>query len=415
MSCTAPFEALAYATEDLDMYIYKEAHADSIWLNLIKSDTYPLNVGTERTVFGVGKTEPTAGDGSWTLVDIAAGATESVIDSVAELCEDNWTDVEWGFYSRVYNPEKSQLRGPVVCREDLLFSHNPLGFFQLYMHEIMIRSKREWERNFEFHHVELSRKAIATSNFETTQYAQTALTGMTCPTCELTQEMLESVALRLMDDGATNPDENGFFTWGNAGPVFSLYIGAQQSARLLRQNADLREDYRHVYSGAGAEGSPLTKRLAASRTIGNFRHIINQKPRRYTCSGGNFTLVQPYINATDEAGGSVQANNPAWWSAPYEGTDVLSTDLFVSEKVPPAPRASGIPFNHKTYMGEWDFVTGAYKWDTDCPDPNENKGRHFGNFMHAPRPNPLGIFKYGWHIIWKRCIGASFECTTCSS
>lgn len=413
MPCTDPFEAIPYALEDLDDYIYKEAHRRSIWLNLIPTAEYPRNVGTERTVFGVGKTEPTTGDGSWTKVDLAETDTAN-IDSVAELCTDNWTDVEWGFYSRVYNPEKAQLRGPVICREDLLFSHNPAGFFQLYMHELMVRSKREWERNYEFHHIELSRKAIATSSFETTQYAQTGLTGMTCPTCELTQEMLESVALRLINDGATNPDENGFMSWGPAGPLFSLYIGAQQSARLLRQNADLREDYRHADSGKG-DDAQLIKRIGATRVIGNFRHIINQIPRRYTCAGGDFTLVQPFVNATGEAAGNVQADNPSWWTAPYEGTDVLSTELFVSEKVQPARSLAGIPFNHKTYMGNWDFITGAYKWDTDCPDPNENKGRHFANFMHAPRPNPLGIFKYGWHLIWRRCVGASFECTTCSS
>lgn len=414
MSCTDPFDALRYAVEDLDDYVYKEAHRASVWLNLIPRGTYPRNVGTTRSVFGVGKTEPVSGDGSWTKIVLTEDGTAN-IDSVAELCTDNWTDVEWGFYERTYNPERSQLRGPVVCREDLLFSHSPEGFFPLYMHELMIRSKREWERNYEFHHIELSRKAIAVSQFETFQYAQTELTGMTCPQCELTQEMLESVALRLMNDGATNPDENGFMSWGPAGPIFSLSIGAQQSARILRQNAELREDYRQAYSGAKDGDNPLIARIGAARVIGNFRHIINQIPRRYTCSGGNFTLVQPFINATDETKGNVQADNPAWWTAPYEAADVLSTELFTSEIVPPARNISGIPFNHKTYMGNWDFITGAYKWDTDCPDPNENKGRHFANFMHAPKPNPLGIFKYGWHIIFKRCTGVVFECTTCSS
>ncbi len=415
MACTNPFEAFDYATEDLTLHISQWASYMSIWLNLIPRETYPLNVGTIRTVYATGDIEPITGTGAWAPIDMsnALGTVGDAMDTVAELCTDNWTDEEWGYYAQTYGPEISQLRGPVVCRKDLLFSHAPADFMGPYMRKLVIRAQREWERNLSFHHRRLSIKAIATDDFDSNWYRQEAMTGMVCPECELTQEMLEAIAARLIEDGATNPDGQGFISWEESGPIFSLYIGMTQSQRILRQNSDLRQDYRF------ADPSTLIARIGATRVIGNFRHIINQRPRRYSCEGGNFTEVQPYIDgAGDDAPtkGTAQVINPDWRTAEYEGADVLSPELFTSEVVPPVNSIVGNAFDPMAnYMGDWKWVVGAYKWDTDCPDPNHDRARHFAEFIHAPRPNPAARFRYGWHIIFRRCVGASFECSTCSS
>jgi hypothetical protein len=414
MSCTSVFDAFRYATEDLDQDVARTASYRSIWLNLIPRGTYPKNVGTNRSVFAIGNVEPTSGTGAWTPIDLSnqLGATGDAMDTPNEICTNNWTDVEYGFNEATYGPEISQLRGPVICKKDLLFSHDPDTFLAGYIEEIAKRAKREWERNLQFHHVALSRKASAIADFEGSFHDQTALTGLDCPTGELTQEMLEIVAQYLNEDGATTPDSNGFITWEDAGPIFSLYIGMSQSQRILRQNAELRQDYRW------ADPQNLIARIGAKRVIGNFRHIINQRPQRYTCSGGTFTEVQPYVNgsgATAPTKGTVQVINPAWRAAPYEAADVLSPLLFTSEVVPPTNAAGGVAFNPTNYMGEWEFVTGAFKWDSACEDPLEDRGRHYAEFIAAAKPNLAARFKYGYKIFYKRCIGNDVEITTCSS
>lgn len=426
MAACDVFDALRYATESLDTHIYRAASYRSIWLNLIQRSTYPLNVGTYRTVFAIGNTEPTTDTGaSWTKLDLSQAGAPRIntgMDTPTEFCTNSWNDVVYGMKEMTYGPEQQQLRGPVICKKDLLFSHEPDAFLRGYMEEITKRAKREWELNYAYHHRRLSMKAIATTDFEANWKEQEdlgATNALPAATCELSQEMLEKVAQRLIEDGATNPDSNGFITWQESGPVFSLYIGMDQSARLLRQNADLREDYRF------ADPNLIIARIGASRVIGNFRHIINQRPKRYTWAGNAYTEVQPYI---DQAGtkGTYQIINPAWRSAPYEGADVLSPELYVSEVVPPKNSAGGISFKPTSYMGEWSFVAGAYKWNdttddnsagvANCKtDPQDQKGRHFAEFIHAPKPNPWAVFKYGWHIIYKRCVANQVECTTCSS
>lgn len=419
MPCTDVFAALRYATEDLDEQVSRTASYRSVWLNLIPSGAYPKNVGTNRSVFAIGNVEPTSGSGSWRAIDLSnqLGTAGDALDTANELCTNNWTDVEWGYFETTYGPEISQLRGPVICRKDLDFSHDPAEFIGSYVQEISKRAKREWELWLQYNHIRLSRKAIATPSFDGTFVDTVGVPEAMgdigdCASCELTQEMLETVAQYLMEDGATTPDSNGFISWEDAGPIFSLYIGMAQSQRILRQNSELRQDYRY------GDPESLIARIGANRIIGNFRHIINQRPRRYTCSGGTYTLVQPYITATAALApnkGTAQIINPAWRAAPYEGADILSTMLFTKEVVAPTNQADGVRFNPTNYMGEWDFVTGAYKWDTACEDPLEDRGRHYAQFVAAAKPNIAGRSRYGYHILYKRCVGASFECTTCSS
>ena len=138
--------------------------------------------------------------------------------------------------------------------------------------------------------------------------------------------MLEMIAERLYDDGATTPDSNGYITWEPNGFIWTLYIGMRQSQRILRQNSELRQDYRFAYEGGG-ENTPVIKRLGASKVVGNFRHVINQRPRRYTCVNNTFTLVPRFIDAAGPDAptkGNAQIINPAWRTAPYEGADILS-------------------------------------------------------------------------------------------
>lgn len=422
MACD-PLDALRYATEDLDEQVSRAASYRSIELNLIPSGVYPKGVGTNRSVFGIGNVEPTAGSGKWAPIDLSnqLGEAGDALDTPAEICTNDWTDVEWGYFESTYGPEISQLRGPVVCKKQLDFAHDVDTFMTAYVEEIAKRAKREWERWLRYWHIALSRKVIAVPDFEgsfSTTPGNTVgvpedLGDMgDCPSCELTQEMLEMVAQYLMEDGATTPDSNGFISWEDAGPIFSLNIGMNQSQRILRQNAELRQDYRW------ADPQNLIARLGANRVIGNFRHIINQRPRRYTCSGGTFTLVQPYIDAAGPAApnkGTAQIINPSWRSAPYEAADVLSPHLFTKEVVMPTQSVAGNSLGGENYMGTWQWVRGAYKWDTTCDDPLEEQARHYGEFVAAAKPNISARFKYAYHIIYKRCVGNNVECTTCSS
>lgn len=405
MACLDVFDAFRVATEDLDQRIFRTASYRSIWMNIAQRGTYELGQGVTHSVFAIGNVEPT-GLETWQAVTLATGTGQGA-------CANNWNDVEWGFDEDTYSPETFQLRGPVVCRKELLYSHDVDSFLRGYVEEITKRAKRTWELKYEAIHIALSRKAIATADFEDSFADQAALTGLDQATGELTQEMLEIIAQYLIEDGATTPDSNGYITFGDSGPIFSLHVGMQTSMRLLRQNEGLRQDYRW------ADPQTLIARLGANRIIGNFRHVINQRPRRYTFSGGTYTYVAPYITAVggeDATKGTKQIINPSWRTAPYEGADVLAPHLFTSLVPPQLNSAGGVSFPPASYMGEWKFVTGpdAHGANT-CDDPLHHTGRHFAEFIQAAKPDITARFHHGYHIIYRRCLGTDVEISTCSS
>jgi len=213
--------------------------------------------------------------------------------------------------------------------------------------------------------------------------------------------MLDVAAATLIRNGATNPDSSGFISYSSDGPVFPLYIGLEASQRIAQNNPAFRDDLRYADQGSGA-GAELLKRIGANRVIKNFRHVPNLFPPRYTYAGGKYTLVQPFTSANGTKG-TVFSVNPSWTTAPFEAAFIVTPYVFKSHIVRPVNRVGDLSWMPTNYMGEWQWVTGAYKLDVDCADPLEKKGQHYAEFIHAPEP----IFtNQGMTIIFRRCTGA---------
>lgn len=415
MACTL-VDKFRYATEHLDQHIYEQTQYKSIWLNLIPRGTCTMGAGTHFSVFGTAQLEPTDDSGEWQPIDLSnqEGSGADSYDTPTEVCTNHWTDVAYGHIEETYHPEGSKLRGPVVCADELEFAHNVGAFLDSYQAKMQIRAQRQWENNYAYHHRRLSRKAEIIADFESSFLDQEGLTGMNGATGELTQEALEIIAQYLIEDDTLQPDTQGFTSLGEDGPIFSMYIGMSQSQRILRQNSDLRQDYRF------GDPNTLLSRIGATKVIGNFRHVINLRPARYTFSNGTYTRVNTFEDNGSVTVGTGQKTATAWREAPYEGMDILCPALFTSEIVPPTNSSGGnTKFDPVSYMGEWELVVGAYKWAEDstagCDDPLGRKCRHYAVFKHAVRHNPLLKWKGGWHVIYKRCLGNEIELTTCSS
>lgn len=400
MACTNVFDAFAVATEDLDQEVFKRASHLNFWLNLIQRGEYPQGVGLTRTVFTAGRQEPNDDTETWAAITLADGSN-------AGACATTYNDAAFGYNATTYSPEQYGLKGPVICKDDLIFSHNVEEFLRIYLNAISIRARRSWENRYEELYIAFSSKAICDNTF--TVGAAGATLTQDIATSALTQEMLDAVAVTLIQRGATEPDNQGWINLGEAGPVFPIYIGLEMSNQLATNNADLRSDIRAADTGAG-KGAMLMQRLGANREIKNFRHVPRIFPPRYTYNGTTYTRVNTF---EDTAGtkGTVSTVTAAYLAAPYEAAIVASPWVFKSEIVRPVNSAASLTWSPTNTMGEWQFVVGAEKWDTDCPDPLQKYGRHYAEFKHAPKP----LFpEYGVTIIYKRCPLNSFTTVYCT-
>lgn len=416
MACPNVFDAFAVATESLAQDVYKRASYRSMWLNMIERGEYPQGTGLTQTSFLTTSIEPVSAE-QWSAITLATGSNGGA-------CDVTYSEVPVGFNTQTWSPERFALKGPVLCKDDLTFDHRVEAFLRVYLEKLSIRAQRTWETRYQNLYAKYALKAVADSSFTTVStipsgvnelpWVQSGSTGQALnqATSELTQEMLDSAAATLIQNGATNPDSSGFISYSSDGPVFPLYIGLEASQRIAQNNSQFRDDLRYAEMGQG-DGANLLKRIGANRVIKNFRHVPNLFPPRFTYNSGTgkYTLVQPFTSSSGTKG-TVFDVNPSWTTAPYEAAFIVTPYVFKSHIVRPVNRVGDLSWMPTNYMGEWQWVTGGYKLadSTDCPDPLEKKGQHYAEFIHGPEP----VFtNQGYTIIFRRCTG-SFSQIICS-
>lgn len=392
MACPTATDLLPLATEFLSDNIYKRAYPRSVMMNLVPRTEFIKNKGVTQTSFQMGRSMPTSDEESWTA--ITAGAVPS------SICSNSFSDVNVGYNASTFSPERLQLQGEVVCQDTLMFEHNPDQFWAGYLNAITKNSKQRLENNLLKHYMLQSDKAVATAAYP--QYSQTTFTGMAAATSELVQEMLDQTAIELNQDGADEPNSDGFLTLGDSGPIYTLMIGQKASFRLFKNNAELRQDIRFATQGQGEE-APLLKRMGAARVLGSFRHLVTLFPPRYTFAGGAYTRVNTWEMVAGTKGVIARVTN-AWKTAPYEAAVVINPWVIKEHIVRPTNQVANMKWGPQNYMGDWKWVTGGRNIQSngDCLDPMQKLGRHFAEYDHAIET----IFPaFGRVIIFARCEG----------
>lgn len=409
--CDTPLDAFRIATEYLPNDIYKRASWRDIAMNLVPRGMFTRGKGITHSVFTVGRSFPTTDLPDFEQIELTEGA-------LVDPCSTTYQDVPVGLNEDTYGPEKFGWKGPVICQDKLIYEHNTDAFLMAYIQAITKNTIQTINNRLFAIYDHYVPKFIANETAEnevggTGHPPQDPLAGLTLAEseCELTQEMLDSIAAELNEEGATEPNSNGWITLGDDGPAYPLQIGQLASKRIQLNNAELREDYRQAYSTDSSLANPFLKRIGATRVIGNFRHVINLFPPRYTYAGGTYVRVPTWIMPAGTKG-QVGTINPAWRTAPFEGARVLSPWVFHDEIVQPVNSSAGISFPYKTYMGDWKFIVGGNNIaTTHCFDPLGKYGAHFAEYHHAAKP----IFPiFGRLIIFRRCALGTFECPTCS-
>lgn len=402
MACLSAFEGLRVATENLPNTIYKKASWRSPWLNLIEKGAFPKNAGVNQTTFVIGNSEPTSNAEGWVSVTLNSN---QVLKGGSAACSSSYTDVDVGYNEVTYAPKQFGLAGPVICREALAFSHNPAQFIGQYINEITKRAKRTWELEFRTTFISLATKAIARiGSVEilqgTTTFPQLASNS------QLTWDQLDEVAQNLIQDGATDANED-MVELGPDGPLFPMIIGLQAKQRLFTNVSEKRLDVRQMQEGMNDRGL-LFRRLGATDTHKNFRMIPDVLPPRFSFTAGvGYSEVNTWEMVAGTHGTVAQLTSE-YKNAQYEGAIVFHPLVFKAEYV--APDGAGLDWSPLNYMGEWVWKTGNEISTSYCFDPLKKYGRHFAEFMYAPNP----IFRnYGYTIIFKRCPNdiASAICT----
>lgn len=457
MACLAPFDVLRLRVEDLGPTLYVRASWKDPWLNLVNRDVWPEGAGLDRSAFTIGRSEPSTDEETWAAIAVSSGGT------FTGSCGVTYNQTYVGHLEVHYKPENFGLVGPLICQDDLTLHWNSSDFWEKYFQSLEKRNVKSIVNRLANIYMNYVPKWSCTTGFNTPLAGTFNLTQPPAssvdlngdasaalkvpqPTCTLTQDFLDLIALNLSEEGADDPNTNGWITQGPEGPIFPLMIGQEASNKILLNNSELRRDYRSAFEAFG-DANPVIARLGASRVIKNFRHMITRFPPRwayvpngvtvelvpatgttppvdYTNSSGSarFKRVPTWLQSTsssDVTKGQAAVVNPNWRNASIaniEGAIVWNPWVFTEEVLRPVNAAPGMKWKHQDYFGEWQFVTGndALIGFPDCPagtqDPTHKLGRHVAEYRHGNKP----IYpQYGALITFLRCV-SDFDCVACS-
>lgn len=417
MACENPFDIFQQHQEDFLEEVYKVPSPNTFFPDLIPRADYKHGAGLTRSVFTMGTSLPTSNNPDFESVAFEEGETHT------GTCATTYNQVEVGYYKRDYSPEKFGWKGPVICSDDLIYSWQVEGFIPSYIEQLSVNSK--WTVHFRYKSIYdhlVPKAVVAPSGADTVDFADggTGAPGqfpdltLAESEGELTQDVLDEIALRLGYAGAdSDPHSTEWIAYGNEGPLYTLDIDAHLSQQIFKNNAERRSDLRFAWEGA-KDMSPLLRRLMSARQLGNFRHVPNLFPTRYTYANGAYTEVDTWEVDSSATKGSPTKLKPtdAWLNATHVGTRVLSPNVFTSEIVRPVNSAGGLSWPAKSYMGEWIFKVGGNNiGETHCLDPFEKLGKHFAEFAHAPRPVKPN---HGFLIISQICP-TEFEKVSCGT
>jgi hypothetical protein len=394
MACANVFDAFRYATEALGEEICRLACFHSVVLDVVPRGVFPKHSGLNASVFTVRPNEPVDENRPGDTIVLADGSN-------AGVCNYSFKDLSIGFDEVTYGPRRLQWRGPLFCKDDAYFAHAPDEFLSAYVEEMTNYVQMDIENHLLYWYMRMVPIYVANANFGITPPPAPSAT-LTAPvaTSELTMDMLDRLAMQLVTNRAS-PDDKRYVELGGMGPLYTLYVGAEASQRILRSNADFRMDIRY------SDPTLLLNRLGANQAVKNWKFLIWTLPYRFTHDGTKYINVPRFVSSAATKGTKTDVN-PNWinpTTAPYEVAIVLSPEVMKSELIIPDSRVDGVTWPTTNYMGNWNWVTGpeaVAMTDGDaCYDPLRKRGRHIAEYLHALRPGCNT--KAGAIIFHKRC------------
>lgn len=210
------------------------------------------------------------------------------------------------------------------------------------------------------------------------------------PTSRLLNGTLEQVYIRLIQDGAYL-DEGAIGRGMNDQPIFQLFTDATSSRDLIRQDPELRMDFRY------ADPDRLINPLGTPYSYNGYKHVWLKYPPRYEIVGGAYVRVYPFTAPTATTKGWKREVNAAYLYATYQTSFIFIPKVFTClYERPKTNPGGGVKFNYASHMGEFTFRVIE---DKAC-NPRGELG--FFDALYASASEPGNTY-LGWAIMHLNC------------
>lgn len=310
-------------------------------------------------------------------------------DGSADACEMTPELLEFGQTERSMQMQKRNIQTQEFCVEDLRNDFQIAKVAEGIDKNLTYATQYVWESRDRREYIRLSDHKVTEKG--SVDINATSFSGAAPPTSRLTWGTLEEIYNWLLIDGAGVDGSLG--KTGNGRPVFDLFTDANTARDLIRQDPELREDFRFAYEGEGIN-SPLLGNLGATFTYNGYRIVFDPFPVRQDVIAGVITNRSPYKDPEATTNGKKQNVNPLYQYAQTQISVVHIPTVFTQRVPRPISSVGSMKFNPVNYMGDFQFLNIK---DKKC-NPRGTKGFFDAVFASASDP---GMTNHGfslWHL-----------------
>ncbi len=383
-------------------------------------------------------------------------------------CIPNADVVKFGNTQRSFNMQTKAIWGPNLCVNNLRNTFIREQQMLASIKALADQARETWIERYRSEYVRVSDNlALATSSFSLAggQYDSFEFpTGQSATVSILTQGLLDYVYEYMNHQGA----QDGALGLNGGAPVYGLITSARSSHRLIKENADIREDFRY-----SSQNEKLLAPMGYKWNYAGFTHLIDDKTPRWnftaqttgtikvagttmstfasdgtTAAATTFT-VGSQVNSTNKyiitavltsstytvtsvSGGSPTAQssaavysvwvkvpefvvsgttvipNPDWLNAAYEDSFIFHQKTSTCLIPKPITSVSGAKFDLVNHAGEFSWKN----YPDELLNPDGTIGRFRGVLTSGTRPdNP----EFGIVIRHKACPNAFALVTDCAN
>jgi hypothetical protein len=365
--------------ENIGGEIYKTTLNSSVWLKLVPKEAWPDGVSDVIQAATSERNLPANID-SWSSL--------ATPNSNSNNCVPNADVVPSGQTLRQYNLEQKAIESEDVCVNDTRNAYQTAEQVKNMYSNLKHVVKYIWARRAKVEYARLAEhKMIAANGLPEAN----ALFPKVIPTSVLTQGILNKIYTNLILDSAEA--DGGSLAMQDGAPQFILVTDMESSDKVRSEDA-----ITNAFLYNNKRVPELLQPMGVNSAFRGFYHLMDNLPRRWNFTGGNWVEVQPYVTVPTSRGTKLVVN-PEYVEAPYMDSYVFLPTVFSFMVPKPITSVgSGTEFDAQSYMGD-------FKWK-NIEDRVTNPDKAFGYYRAVLQSGSKPVApQFGYVIRHLRCPG----------
>lgn len=366
------------------------------WISRVPKGEFPKGQGFTINSMMLERTLTTSEDGTeWTT---AAPSKTTAQGGPVDNCTPTPEVLSFGQTLRPFTLARRNIQTEEFCINDLQYDYQIGKVLANVMEQLTHTADWVWMNRFQNTYMDACDHHITVKISGDTDDG-TAWVAASPPTARLSNVTLENIYQSLVLEGASGEGAMGY-TEGTGQPVFSLFTDGITARDLIRQDPDLRQDFRY------ANPDLLIATPGHPYSYNGFKFDWIKFPPRWEIVNGAYVRVYPYNPKTAATKGFKQEVSNAYKYATYQTSFIfIPTVMTMLYENPDTSPGGGVKFDATSHMGVFKFLVIRDKY---C-NPRGEKGFFDALFASAAEPGQTYL---GYALMHLNCgpIGIKKNC-----